>query len=378
MSIADPATTDRPVDDVVAELEEAEFVQFVTAPDGDALAATAVLARGLSIPFQARVARTTVGVSESDVTVAVGRAGGDVSITGRPVAVRAVEITRALSADSDAPELPPTLGVLAFAGVIAAERDVADHTDVFERSLKIDDRPGVAIPTTDPVDGLAHTTLVHAPFSGDPDATAEALSRIDGTKDDATRVQTASMLAVSVVDKPNTHASTAIERALHPHVIDAEEWCPFATLAGYADVLDALARSCPGEGLALALGHGSPEDALPCWREHAQTVHTAVRTAELDRYPECVVADLTGVPTATVEPVARLIREYRSPEPVVLAAADSVVVATAQTSEQDIRPPLTTAALAVEDDPTVTGREQYAHASIEPRDAVVNTFREAI
>lgn len=379
MSTADHAATDRPVGDVVTELEGAEFVQFVTAPDGDALAATAVLVRGLSIPFQARVARTTAGVSEADVTVAVGQAGGDVSITARPVAVRAVEITRALAGDPNAPELPPTLGVLALAGVIAAERDVTDHTDVFERSLEIDDRPGVAISTTDPVDGLAHTTLVHAPFSGDPDATAEALSGIDGTEDDAdTRIQTASMLAVSVVNEPNTHASTAIERALHPHVVEAGEWCPFATLAGYADVLDALARAYPGEGLALALGHASPEDVLPCWREHARTVHTAVRTAELDRYPECVVADLTGVPTATVETVARLIREYRSPEPIVLAAADSVVVATAQTSDQDIKTPLATAASAVEGETTVTGRERYAHAPIEPRDVVVNTFREAI
>lgn len=378
MSTADHAATDRPVSDVVSELDGAQFVQFVTAPDGDALAATGVLAQGLSIPFQARVARTTTGVSEADVTVTLGRRGGDISITARPLSARAVEITRARSNESETGLTQP-LGVLALAGIIAAEREIDDYTDVFERSLEIDDRPGVAIPTTDPVDGLAHTTLAHAPFSGDPEATAEALSGIGETEDDAkSRVQAASMLTVSVVDEPDTHASTAIERAVHPPVVESDESCPFATLAGYADVLDALARSSPGEGLALALGHTSPEDALGRWREHARIVHKGVRTAELDRYPECVVADLTGVPASTVETIARLIREYRSPEPVVLATADNVVVATAQTRARDVRTPLADAASAVETEATVTGHGRYANAPIEPEDAVVNAFREAI
>lgn len=379
MSTANHAAIDRPVSDIAAELDGAEFVQFVASPDGDALAATGVLAQMFSIPFQARVGRTnTAGESEADVTVAVGQTGGDVSITARPLAVRAVEITRERSEGAQAPELPPTLRALALAGIIAAERDINDHTDVFEGSLGIDTRPGVGVPTTDPVDGLAHTTLVHTPFSGDVDATAEALSGIDVDDGTEAHVRTASILAVSVVDGSNTNASTAIERALHPHVVESEEGCPFATIAGYADVLDALARSSPGEGLALALGHCRPENALSRWREHAKAVHDAVRTAELDLYPECVVADLTGVPVSTIETVARLIREYRSPEPVVLATADGAAVATAQTRDRDVTAPLAAAVSTVGDAETVTGRGRYAHASVRPQDTVVDAFREAI
>lgn len=379
MSTADHAATDRSVSEVAVELEQAEFVRFLTAPDGDALAATGVLARVLSIPFQARVVRTdTTGANEADLTVAIGRTGGDVSITDRPIAVRAVEIARALSNGTGSAELSPTHRALALAGIIAAEREIDDHTDVFESSPAIDSRPGVGVPTTDHVDGLAHTTLVHAPFSGNLDATDEALSGIDADSSTEARVQAASMLAVSVVDEPNTHASVAIERALHPHVVESDEGCPFATIAGYADVLDALARSNPGAGLAFVLGHGNPETALACWREHAQAVHTAVRTAELDRYPGCVVADLTGTPASTVETATRLVREYRSPEPVVLATTDSVAVATTRTRDRDVTAPLVAAVSAADEDGTVTSRGRYAHAAIEPRDAVVDAFREAI
>ncbi|UPM43903.1 recombinase RecJ [Halocatena salina] len=379
MSTADHTATDRSVRAVVAELDEAEFVQFVTAPDGDAVAATGVLAQGLSIPFQARVARATASVSEADVTVAVGQTGGDVSITGRPLSVRAVEITQKRSSDTET-NLSPPLRILALAGIIAAERDIEDYTDVFGPLVETDERPGLAIPTTDPVDGLAHTTLAHAPFSGDPDATAEVVAEISETERGRDPRVLASMLAVSVVDEPDTHASTAIERALHPCVVESDGSCPFVTLAGYADVLDALARSNPGEGLALALGHGSPENALAYWREHSRNVHDAVRNAELDRHPECVVVDLSGIPVSTVEPAVRLVREYRSPEPVVLATTDDGVVATTQTRERDVRTPLASAVSAVEDETTVTERGRYAHALIapEPQDTVVNAFREAI
>ncbi|RRJ31982.1 hypothetical protein [Halocatena pleomorpha] len=380
MSTADHTATDRSVRAVVSELNEAEFVQFVTASNGDAVAATGILAQGLSIPFQARVTRATAGVSEADVTVGVGQTGGDVSITNRPVSVRAVEIARERS-NSTETGLSSTLQVLALAGIIAAERDIDDYADVFGERLNRDDRPGLAIPTTDPVDGLAHTTLAHAPFSGDPDAAAEVVSEIDGTGDGAaSRVQIASMLAVSVVDESGTHASTAVERALSPDVVEADESCPFTTLAGYADVLDALARSNPGEGLALALGHGRPENALTGWRKYARNVHDAVRTAELDRYPECVVVELPKTPTATVETVVRLIREYRSPEPVVVATTDDGVVATARTRERDIGTPLASAVSAVEEETTVTKRGRYAHALVESesRSAVVNAFREAV
>lgn len=387
--------------DIATQLRETEFLRLVATPDGDALAATGILARMLDVPFQASVAWDSVGESEADVTVTVGRSDGDVAITDEPLSVRAFAVARAFvgSSDSDTDSVSVSeTGVLALAlaGVVAAERDPSAYADTFgDEAADIDSRPGVGVPTTDIADGLAHTTLVHAPFSGDRAAATEALSEI--AADDTGRA-VASMLAFSIVGEAHTRASEAIERAIHPSVVASEAEAasmPFATLAGYADVLDALARSWPGTGLALALGHDCSEAALDGWRGHAQTAHTAVRNADLSQYQDLVVADASGTEadSGTIGTIARLVRDYRSPKPkpVVLAIADDAVAGTTierdrkheRDREQtpDVTTALTDAMAAVGRETDATGRGQYGYAALElptKRDAFIDAFREAL
>jgi hypothetical protein len=389
--------------DIAALLREASFVRLVTMPDGDALAATGVLARVLDVPFQASITRNEIGESEADLTVSVGRSDGDVALTDQPVAANAVTVARVLNESQDATddskqELDPGTAVLALAGIVAAESDPEAYPDAL-CAAGIDSRPGVGVPTDDLADGLAHTTLVHAPFSGDVEATSETLAAVD---DDRT---IASVLALSAVENGNgkTRASEAIERAVHPYVLDTraeadtetgtidETQPPFTTLAGYADVLDTLARSRPGTGLALALGYDCHETALEGWREHARSAHTVVRTADLARYRGLVVAEIpSGVDgEGTIETIARLVRDYRSPEPVVLAIAGNEVAGTAV--ERDITTEVAKAASVV--GASASGRGQCAYAQLrsegssenegedaieEKTDAFVNAFQEAL
>lgn len=381
--------------EIAAQLCEADFVRLVTTPDGDALAATGVLAQTLTVPFQASVARNEVGESEADVTVTIGRADGDVAIIEEPLSVRAFEVAQALNeSESDSNSISdhgPVL-VLALAGIVAAERDLSAHTDAFGIEVTdIDSIPGIGVPTTDLADGLAHTTLVHAPFSGDLEAATEALSDIvpdinaNPDLDEHGRV-VASMLALSVVREAKTRASETIDRAVCPYgvaEIGGTTQLPFATLAGYADVLDALARSWPGIGLALALGHDCHEAALDGWREHARAAHTAIHNADISRYRGLVVADITETTSesGTIGTVARLVRDYRSQEPVVLAIADDAVAGTAVERERDVTAALTEAVAAVDEKASATGRGRYAYAQsaiTTRKDAFVDAFREAI
>jgi DNA-binding NarL/FixJ family response regulator len=79
-------------------------------------------------------------------------------------------------------------------------------------------------------------------------------------------------------------------------------------------VLDTLARSQPGRAVAFALG--ADLAVLSAWREHADCAHTAVREARTGRYDGLFVVRCdSNTPVGTV---ARLTRDYRSPEPVVL------------------------------------------------------------
>lgn len=389
--------------DIAAQLCETDFLRLVATPDGDALAATGVLARVLDVPFQASVAWDSVGESEADVTVTVGRSDGDVAITTEPLSVRAFAVARALvgsdSAADSASVSETGVLALALAGVVAAERDPSAYADTVgfgDEAADIDSRPGVGIPTADVADGLAHTTLVHAPFSGDEAAATEVLSDINSADDTGRAV--ASMLAFSIVGESNTRASEAIERAIHPSVVATTEEeaasTPFATLAGYADVLDALARSWPGTGLALALGHDCYEAALDGWRGHAQTAHAAVRNADLSQYRDLVVADASGTEAdgETIGTIARLVRDYRSPKPkpVVLAIADDAVAGTTieqaraqrdPAQEQDVTSALADAMAAVGAAADATGRGQYGYAQLElatKRDAFIDAFREAL
>ena len=354
----------------------------------DALAASGVLARALSDrdrPFQVSVAdlpADTERTTDADLTVAVGRRDplADCSLAGlaEPASETAFAVARELDADPDA--------ALALAGCVADGRAATGAVTEAAEATGLERRPGVAVPTTDLVDGLAHSTLVHAPFSGDSGAAAAALAaagfetggddadepRVDAPDlDEGERRRAASLVALRTVgdDSVPPRGGHAVERALRPSVGG-----PFETVGGYADVLDAVARERPGTGVALALGHDVGEAALDAWRAHARRAHAAVADATTGRYDGLFVAraETAGAPVATL---ARLVHDYRSPEPVTLAVTEGAAAVVAD--DREIGPVLTTAAEGVDGTAAATGTTGRARFDAETG-AVITAVREAL
>ncbi|MFB6089802.1 MAG: hypothetical protein ABEJ97_01970 [Halobellus sp.] len=355
-SRSDPtATPDAPAatESAASTLAGADFVRLVARADGDALAAAGLLARALrdvDVPFQVRVDALGADAPATDegILLAVGadRTDADLSLapTGADAAVssQAFEVAAALAGE-DAPD-----PVLALAGVVAAGAHpgsvAGSLVERAEASGAVERRPGVAVPTDDLVDGLAHSTLFHAPVSGDVTAVADLLgSHTDATEDDDERRGTvASLVALAVAgdDAGTARGAEAIERALRPYVTPDG---PLATVGGFADVLNAVARERPGTGVALALGHGGRDAALDAWRDHAAAVHGAVREAHTGRYdgvfavraevgadgPDATGSDADLRTAGRLATLARLARDFRSPEPLVLALGDGVAALSA-------------------------------------------------
>ncbi|WP_017342553.1 hypothetical protein [Halorubrum sp. T3] len=336
------ATSATPAPDALAGvLADAPFVRLVATDDGDALAAAGLLARALratGTPFQARVDPDPVPNDVDDgVAVAVGVDRGPHAIpgTGRPASTAAFAVARALGVEPDP--------VVALAGVVAAGSipgadGSGDALDAAERADRVERRPGVALPVSGTVDeepsraeALAASTLARTRYSGDPEAAREALAPLelptDPDADDRRRF--ASLVAVDAVDGDDAseRAASAVERALRPYATDG----PFETVGGYADVFDALAREAPGTGVALALASDPDPSlrtaALDAWRRHGLAAHRALDAATVGRYDGCVVARVDtaaadGSP-AVLPTVARLVRDFRSPEPVAVALDES-------------------------------------------------------
>lgn len=366
---ADPDDDPAPAPDAAAiaeGLRTAPFVRVVATPDGDALAAAGSLARaldGMGVPFQVRVANETdrpqlptgrgadapETATEDDAFVLVVGAGeeagaADGTVATRPATAVAVAVLEALDADPDP--------VVTLAGLVAAGPDrtaplgtPAGSAAIEAAGDRLTRRPGVGVPTADLGDGLAHSTLAHGPVSGDPEGARAVVADVDPPADpeeaDHRRLASVVGLDVATADGAVPGAADAVGALLRPHAVD--DSVPFATVEGFADVLEALAHERPGLGIALVLGvgrdganrEGVRTAALEAWRTHARAVHDAVRraAATLARHSGVVVARLAAgadapdesddpvVPPARLPAVARLVRAYRSPEPVVVVLA---------------------------------------------------------
>lgn len=334
MSTTERSTMDADVaSDVAARLRDAGFVRLFADARGDSLAASGVLARALddlAIPFQASVVETTETYSSrldrvDDETLVValgtGTTDGEAVVVGGtdcPASVTAFDVARELGVTSDA--------VLALAGAVAAGETVgagqtARLLDAIE-DRGIERRPGVAMPVDDVVDGLAHSTLVNTPLSGDPATVQAALAELSlpAKLDADAHRRIASLVALDATDVDaagREQAIDSIERALSPHALPDG---PFATVEGFADVLAAVAATAPGTAIALALGHDARSDALTAWRTHGAAVHSALSEATTGRYDGLFVARVDDGPVRTT---ARLLRDFRSPEPVAMVVSDS-------------------------------------------------------
>jgi len=318
--------------DVAADLREAGFVRLVAGASGDALAALGTLAAALDAagtPFQAAVSALPAGAdraTDADLTLALGRpaAAADAALGPGGVASHAAyDVARDVAPSGSEPD--PTL---ALAGAVAAGTVPAALAEAAERA-GLERRPGVAGPTDDPVDAVTHSTLLHAPVSGDRGAVADLLAGVDtDAMDDDARRRVASLVAAAVAGDADATARGAetVERFFRPYAGG-----PFGTVGGYADVLDALARTRPGLGVALVLGAGDRESALAAWRDHGRRIHRAVREATTGRYDGLLAVSHDDAPVGSV---ARLVRDFRSPEPAVLAVTDgeAAAVRTADTA----------------------------------------------
>jgi hypothetical protein len=365
--------------DLAGRCREAGLVRLLGTADGDALAAVGVLARSLravDVPFQASVAPVPdPGETDADLTVTVGTDGGDVIIAERTASGPAYAVARELVGDVRGDEAASTL---ALAGMVASGA-VPGETGYGLLDADLDRRPGLGTPVADLADGLAHSTLVHLPTSGDVDATREALpdSALDG---ESPGRKAASFVALTAVRGTPARAAGAVERALHPYVDG-----PFETLAGYADVLDAVARERPGTGVALALGHDTIEASLAAWRDHATRTHRALQEGDIGRYDGAFVVrvddERDGVPRAAgpLGTVARLALNYRSPEPAVLAFAGESPTEAAAAGE-GVSDAFRRALAALNADASVVGRGGRAYAQFDATDAtdLVTAFRGAL
>jgi len=322
-STEDADAGDAPVDSAAAALRSASFVHVVAHADAGAVAAAGLLARAADatgVPFQVSVVRTAAEagrrVAAGDgTTIAVGVSEPSApTLAGPELPVAAAETARAVGHDPDP--------ALVLAGLVA--RGISPEGTAAFEAADVERRQGVGVPTDDPIDGLAHTTLVHGAFSGDPAAADEFLadSGVDagdgdaGTESDVeTRRRIASLVALEAsAPAVGERGLAALGRALNPLAPGSH----FATVAGDADVLAATTRESPGTAVALVLGADCGESALGTWRDHALRVHRATSQADPARHSGLTVARVdTGVWTA-----ARLLRDFRSPEPAVLALGD--------------------------------------------------------
>lgn len=367
MAIAGRSEDSPAADSAADALREAAFVRLLAGDDGDSLAATGLLGRALAergTPFQARIVGQATESTDDATTVHIGCGGaGDLTLPQeRPVSETAFGMARDLDTDPDP--------VLALAGMGEGLEGTSAFEDAHRQGV-VERRPGVAVPVADLTDGLAHTTLVHTPFSGDEEATAAAL---DG-RDDPREV--ASLLAISVanMDGATPRAAESVARALRPYAITAGESTVSGrceTVGGYADVLRASARERPGVGLALALGHDVWDTALAAWRTHGTRAHVALREATTERHRGVFVARVDDAPLSTT---ARLLCDFRSPEPIALAVSETRAAAAAA-EDTDLGDHMREAGAAAGGDGD--GSARRGRARFENADEFVSAFREAL
>jgi hypothetical protein len=340
--------------DLEGALRGADFVRLVAAADADSVAAAALLADALGqqeTPYQTSVvplAQPAARDTDADLTVGIGRTvtGSDSTIGLTDGAARTAH---AVARELGAGDLP-----LALAGTVAREGHPGDELATVAADHGLERRPGVAVPTADLADGLAHSTRVHAPFSGADDVESELGIEIPTEPSEDGQRKLASAVALSVADDPEGTAqgSEAVEQVLRPL-----SGGPFETIGGYADVLGALAREQPGLAVVLAVGKLDSDRALEHWRRHGQRAHEALRTATTSRYDGLYVLQCDA--DVPVETVAELAADYRSPEPVTLAVGNGVAAVVGEESET-LTDSLDTAATAADGTSEVVGRRGRA------------------
>lgn len=340
--------------DRAERLHTADRVRVVSRADGDGLAAAAIYGRALAsrnVPRHLSLSPRREGAAPHleapGVTVAPG-----FDAHGTPeesAALTAYETALEFGADPDP--------LLAIAGAVAA--DVRPHGPALEaaRERGAEPRPGLGVPTAELPTGLAYSTRIHAPFSGDPAAAAAFLEDLTVSElgDDEAHRELAAAVALEATDgAPGERAVPALERFLAPTRAPGE----FETIEGYADVLDAAARFDPGAGLAALLGTVDRDRLLEVWEAYGAKLHEAIGALP-ESAESTVTATVEAIPPVEV---ARLGHAFRVPaDHLAVAGQETVALAAAET---DARTVLRSAA-----DGRVTGDETLAvlHGDVDPQ-----------
>lgn len=324
MSTTDPPERESTPADTphVSTIDEAAYCVLFARPDTDALVAASLVAaarHAYGKHFQVSVVRTPQELADrlhatddTATSIAIGPESTDIpSVSRRPLSRWGYEVASKMGAEPDP--------LLTLAGLAATDMDPGEDAQDILEDTDLEPAPGVAVPTSDIVDGLTHMTLVHAAFSGNLDQTSEALADLG---EDPSSTTVASFLGLSIAgsDSVPDRAATAIERAIRPYRTSHR----FQTLGGYADVLSALAREAPGLAIALAFDRGDADRALSIWRERAVEVHAAVRDADCVQKKDITVARVDG----PLEPTASLLRDFKASKSTVVAVSgENVAIA---------------------------------------------------
>ena len=312
------AATERPngtdgTEQLARRLTDMPFVEICVAPSLGAIAATGIVTAGCTaqhVPFQASIDLDPTDHS-TDEQLAIGAypaPDNGVHIPLESAVAEAQHIVDTWDMGSDQP-------LLDAMRVLGADPETNRSTD------------GLGVPTRDTPAGISHSTLVHGPFSNDPETATTYHEQVDGEP-----VAFASVIALETLQMSNQRAADAIGRVLGP--ISTPD-SSFETAAGTADVLDVLSETDPGLALALVCGQpGVREQAITHWQQVAADIHEHAAAIQPDDDAVIVTIDAD---VAAPGVLARLVRDFRSEAPVTLVTSESSIgIASPEASSREL------------------------------------------
>lgn len=324
----------------IARIVGADFVSIRARVMPDSLVTAGIIARFCreqGIPFHVKPVRTTGSLRESSDSA--GNEHLRLHVPTEPADTTTPLCYRVHQQITEhGTSLDP---YFTLAGILASDYDPADVAPSLLEASAAQDADGIATPTTDWSTGLAASTLHHADYSGDPDATQSALDSFGiSTPSEATKRELASFAAVTNVTSSLSTAQSAVglDRFLEPTTIKH----PYQSLGGYSDIIRVLSSPSPGRVISLALPDPAYDAIRSSWQTHATQAHQAIKEATITSTGHYRRAD---VQTDHVITPARLL-SYHAPESIVFAANQTHIALNTRTPP--VPPSFTTAANATD------------------------------
>jgi len=298
--------------------------------------------------FQVRVSRDPVPDAGDDaVAVTIGADRGPHAIPGlgRPASTDAFAIARARGVGVDPIRSSPLAGVVA-AGSVPGTDGSGDALEAAEHTDRVRRRPGVALPTVDLADGLAASMLVRTSYSGDSEAARAALADLGlpADLDDDAHRRLASLVAVVDGGRRGCEhtgrlcgrraRSARTPRSETRHRSRRSAATPTCSTRSPARL---PVRESRWRSTAIRATSFGPPRSTRGGRTDSPRTARALDDATIGRYDGCLVArvalaggdrseedgDAAPDAAAVLPTVARLVRDFRSPEPVAVAVDEA-------------------------------------------------------